>query len=69
MTMPASVAVNPQSSTEAASGAGGGIGSMSFYMGGNPNLAMLGTSFAQSKVWPLAIAGVAAVALFLFIRR
>lgn len=66
MSVPASVAVNPQSSTEAGSHAGGGFGDQNWNFGGNPNLAML----AGSKAWPWAFAAIGvAVILFAFRKK
>ncbi len=57
--------VNPSSSTQAASNAGGGVGAATFNFGGNPNV----QSFAQSKTWPLVIGLVAFVGLIMLVRR
>ena len=64
MTIPYSA--SNESSANANSGAGGGIGDTTFYFGGNPNLANL----MNNKTLQYAlIAGAAAVVLFLLWKR
>lgn len=59
------VTVSPQSSTDARSGAGGGVGDHNFYIGGNPNIA---AAFGGgNNTWLLL--GLGALALFLLLRR
>jgi LPXTG-motif cell wall-anchored protein len=65
MSTPASVNVNPQSSTEATSGATSGGGNFTFAFGGNPNLAFLNSSADAghyTSSW-LPVAGIAAAVL------
>lgn len=57
------ITVSPQSATDALSGAGGGVGAHNFYIGGNPNLAMV---FGGNNQWLLL--GLGAFALYLFAR-
>lgn len=45
------VSVNPSSSTQAGSGAGGGLGPQNFYFGGNPNLAALAQGVTSYLPW------------------
>ncbi len=50
------VSVNPSSSTQAGSGASGGVGAANFYFGGNPNLAALTQGFTRYLPWIIGAA-------------
>lgn len=66
MAAPASVAVNPQSSTDARSGALSGVGDQSFYFGPNPNLAaVFGGGSSNTLLW----VGLAVVVAWLLFHR
>jgi hypothetical protein len=63
MALPSSVAVNPQSQTDATSGATSG-GALTFAFGGNPNLAFVPTAAASSTAkWLKIAAAVVTVAV------